>query len=239
MRTTLLALALASGCSAVSSAAPRVPGGGTRIYAGDVFGTDGTPMFRYTRDSRVQGDSWTSVHTSRTAQDGRLVVTQLAEHDESYKLHRYVEDHQQLGVRSEVVADGADTLVYTSHKDGRARRRTEHLRAPAVTGPTLFGFVATHWEQLSSGEKMPVQFVVAERRRSYRFTLVMAKAADEHTTVTMRATSPILRLSIPPMRMTFDSETHAIVRYEGRIPPRWEGSSVDARVEYQHVAPYR
>jgi len=196
-------------------------------------------MFRYTRDSRVQGDSWTSVHTSRTVQDGQLVVTQAAEHDASYNLHRYIQDHQQLGIRSEVVADGTDTLVYTSHEGGRVRRRTEHLSAPAVTGPTLFGFVAAHWGRLSSGEKMPVQFVVAERRRSYRFTLKLAETRDEHTVITMRASSPVLRLSIPPMRMTFDSETRAIVRYEGRIPPRWEGRPVDARVEYEHVAPYR
>lgn len=196
-------------------------------------------MFRYTRNIGTQGDAWTSVHISRTARDGHVVVSQAAEHDPSYALRRYVEDHHQLGIRSEVVADGADGLAYTTHRRGRVRRRTERLRAPAVTGPTLFGFVAAHWDRLRSGEAIAVQFVVAERRRSYRFVLTMTNDAAPHAEVTMRANSPLLRLSVPPMRMTFDSETHTIVRYEGRIPPRWEGRPVDARVEYHHAAPYR
>ncbi len=196
-------------------------------------------MFRYTRDSRVDGDSWTSVHTSHNARTGQFVVAQAAEHDASYTLHRYVEDHQQIGMRSEVVAHGASTLTYTTHAGSRVRHRTERLRAPAVTGPTLFGFVRTHWEQLQSGQPMPVQFVVAERRRSYGFSLRMTESLNETTVVTMRANSPLLRLSVPTMRMTFDSNSRTIIRYEGRIPPRWEGRSVDARVEYEHVAPYR
>ena len=239
MRTMLLALAFATGCSTVSPAPARVPSGGTRIYVGNVFGTEGTAMFRYTRDSRVQGDTWTSVHTSRSVPDGQLVVAQAAEHDASYRLHRYVEDHEQLGIRSEVIAEGTDSLAYTRHKGGRVRRRTEHLRAPAVTGPTLFGFVATHWDRLHSGEKVPVQFVVAERGRSYAFTLEMTEPGSEFTVVAMRASRPLLRLSIPTMQMTFHTATRAIVRYEGRIPPRWEGRAVDARVEYEHIAPYR
>lgn len=196
-------------------------------------------MFRYTRNSRVQGDTWTSVHTSRNARDGQVVVAQAAEHDPSYALRRVVEDHQQLGIHSEVVVDGAGRLAYTTHRRGRVRHRTERLRAPAVTGPTLFGFVATHWDRLRSGEEIAVQFVVAERRRSYGFVLTMTSNAAPNSEVTMRANSPLLRLSISPMRMTFDSETHTIVRYEGRIPPRWEGRPVDARVEYQHAAPFR
>ena len=239
MRTTLLALALATGCSTVSVAPPLVPEGGTRIYTGSVFGPEDEPMFRYTRDSEVDGESWTSTHTSHSVADGQRVVAQAAEHDASYALNRYVEDHRQLGIRTEVVAKGPDTLVYTSHERGRVRHRNERLRAPAVTGPTLFGFVVTHWDQLRAGDEMPVQFVVAERRRSYAFTLKMAETADEHSVVTMRASSPLLRLSIPPLRMTFDSDTRAIIRYEGRIPPRWKGRAVDARVEYEHVAPYR
>lgn len=239
MRTTLLALALATGCSTASTPAPEVPGGGERIYVGNVFGPGDAQMFRYTRDSRMGGGGLTSIHRSHNAEDGELVVAQAAEHDVSYALHRYVEDHRQLALRTEVVAKGTDALVYTSHQRGRVRRRTERLRAPAVTGPTLFGFVVTHWDRLRSGQELRVQFVVAERRRSYAFTLSMADSDQEHTIVTMRASSPFLRLSIPPMRLTYDSDTRAIVRYEGRIPPRWKGRSVDARVEYDHVAPYR
>lgn len=239
MRTTLLALALATGCSTASTAVPQVPSGGTRIYKGNVFGPEDTQIFRYTRDSRVDAAGRTSIHRSHDVQNGRLVVAQAAEHDSVYALQRYVEEHRQLGTTSEVVVEGGKTVAFTTHERGRTRHRTERVRAPLVTGPTLFGFVAAHWDRLNSGEPMPVRFVVAERRRSYAFTLTMDPSADENTIVTMRASSPIVRLSVPPMRMTFDSKTQAITRYEGRVPPRWENRAVDARVEYEHAAPYR
>lgn len=239
MRTTLLTLALATGCSTVSPAAPVVRSGGTRIYMGNVFGADGTQMFRYTRDSQVNGPVRSSIHRSYDAEDGQLVVAQVAEHDASFELDRYVEDHGQLGILSEVVVEDGKTLAFTTHKDGRTRYRTERLRAPVVTGPTLFGFVSAHWDQLSSGEAIAVRFVVAERRRSYAFTLKMAPSASGQTVVTMHGDSLIVRLSTPAMHMTFDSRTRTITRYEGRIPPRWKGRPVDARVEYEHDAPYR
>ncbi len=238
MRMTLLALVLA-GCSTASSAVPTVPSGGTRVYEGSVYGPEGTPMFRYTRDSRTGGRAWTSIHRSVRADDGEPVVVQAAEHDASYALHRYVEDHQQLGVRSEVVVLDGGTVIFESHERGRVRRRSEPLRAPVVTGPTLFGFVSTRWDRLRRGEVIEVRFVVAERRRSYAFTLTMAPSQSDRTVVTMRASSPFVRRSVPPMRMTFATGTRTIVRYEGRIPPRWKGRQVDARVEYEHVSPYR
>ncbi len=230
----LTAFLLAVGCAQAPRAVPTAPGGGTRIYTGEVLDSRGVPMFRYTRSST---EHW-SIDRSFDADTNALVVAQAARHDASYTLHEYVEHHLQLGVRSVVSSPDPDHLEYTTEKGHRVRHHTERIDAPAVTGPTLFGFVLTHWEPLGRGEAIEVRFIVAERRRSYRFILRMS-TAEGRATVEMRPRSWLLRRSIAPIRMHFDPRTRAILAYEGRIPPRKDGHPVDARVEYRHEAEFR
>jgi len=227
----LAGLLLAAGCAQAALAMPTVPGGGTRIYTGEVLDSQGVPIFRYTRSSTGR---W-SVHRSFDANTHGLVVTQAARHDRAYVLQQYVEDHVQLGLRSVVSSPDPDHLAYTTQQGRRIRHRTERIDAPAVTGPTLFGFVVTHWDRLARGEAIEVRFIVAERRRSYRFILRMPEPA----TVEMRPRSRILQRSIAPICMLFDARTRTILAYEGRIPPRKDGRPVDARVEYRHEADFR
>ena len=231
----LAAFLLAAGCAQAPLAMPTVPDGGTRIYTGEVLDSQGVPMFRYTRSST---EHW-SIHRSFDADTNALVVAQAARHDHAYTLRQYVEDHVQLGLRSVVSSPAPDHLEYTTLDGHRVRHRTERIDAPAVTGPTLFGFILTHWDRLARGEALEVRFVVAERRRSYRFVLRMREPADGRTTVEMRPRSWILRRSIAPIRMHFDPRTRSILAYEGRIPPRKGGRPVDARVEYRHEASFR
>lgn len=235
----LLLLTLAAGCARPPSQIPTVPDGGTRIYSAEVLGPDGAPMFRYTRDSRVDGPQRTSIHRSYDASTRTLVVEQAAEHDAAYTLHRYVENHLQLGARSVVTAPAPGRLDYTTSEGGRTHHRSERIDAPAVTGPTLFGFVRTHWDQLERGEAIEIRFVVAEKRRSVPFVLRMSAPSRGRAVVEMRPRSALLRLALAPMRLLFDSETRAVLQYEGRIPPRRNGRPVDARVVYRHESDFR
>ncbi len=236
---TLTALCLLAGCATTTREVPTVPEGGMRIYAGEVHAAAGTHLFHYTRSSIDRGRGWTSVHRSYDATTDDLLVAQAADHDAAYVLHRYVEHHQQLGIRSLVTAPDAEHLAYTSVRGARTRHRTERIDAPAVTGPTLFGFVRTHWDRLERGESIVIRFVVAERRRSYPFVLRMSPPANGRTTVQMRPRAPLLRLTIPPMHMRFDTQTRTILEYEGRVPPRHEGQPVDGRVHYRHASNFR
>lgn len=239
MRTTLVALTLLFGCTVPAHTAPVVPQAPHRIYVGSVSRAQGPPIFRYTRDVDLRGDTQLSVHRSYAAADGELVVAQAAEHDGDYALHRYVETHRQLGVTSGVRVTDEGALEFSTHRQGRTRTRSEPARAPAVVGPTLFGFVSRHWADLAEGSTVQVRFVVAERRRSYPFTLRMETSSERPTVVVMTANNPLLRMSVRPMRMTFDPRTRTIVRYEGRVPPRWNKRPLDARVDYEHTAQYQ
>ncbi|MEM6291137.1 MAG: hypothetical protein AAGA54_07720 [Myxococcota bacterium] len=237
MRTLLLGAVLLLGCAATPTV--PLPTARTRIYVGYAYGPgEATPAFRYTRDSGRNGPTLRSVHRSH-ARDGTVVVEQAAIHDAQYQLRRAVEHHHERGVQAEITVEPDGTLQFTRVRNGRVQRRRERASAPAVVGPTLFGFTAAHWDALASGTAVPLRFVVAEDRRSYAFTLRMTASDDDTTTIQMRADAWLVRRLVPPMTLTFDTRSRTIVRYEGRIPPRYQGRPLDARVEYEHAAPYR
>ena len=239
MRAILIALLLATGCAEATRAIPTVPDGGNPIYAGNVYDARGHAIFRYTRSSVAEGARWTSIHRTFDTTTQALVVAQAARHDPSYALREYVEDHLQLGIRSVVYSPDPDHLQYTTQTGERIRHRSERIDAPAVTGPTLFGFVRAHWERLEGGETIEVRFVVAERRRSYAFELRMFAAEGGRTTVEMLPRSRMLRASMAPIRMHFEPRRRTILAYDGRIPPRKDRRPVDAHVEYRHRAAFR
>ncbi len=236
MRRALLGLLFASACATAPSDF-TLPTGGRVVYEGTVFGAGDDPVFLYTRSSAASGPHLTSVHSSREHASGDVVVEQAAEHSTAYALQRAVEHHRQLGVRSEAVVDGHQIRMTTS-RNGRTRSRTERLRAPAVVGPTLFGFILSNWEALADGQVLDVRFVVPEERRTYGFRLRMQQEM-KIATVAMDARSAVVRAFVPPMRITFDAESRAVVRYEGWVPPRLDGRRLEARVEYEHHGGYR
>ncbi len=230
----LLAL---GGCAAsVPAAPPALPEHPAQlVYRGQVFVND-QPGFMYTRTSDHTGPTWISTHRSHSVDDGEEVVAQRAEHSPDYALVRYHETHAQHGTSSQGAVSSGGRLRLQTERDGRTKTRVESLRAPAVTGPTLFGFIAHHWDRLRAGEAVDVRFVVAERTRTYGFRLRWESSTPHVTTITMRATRLLVRASVPPMRFTFDTRNRRIIRYEGRIPPVLQGRAVDARVEYEHLS---
>lgn len=234
-----LVLACAVGCSAARSPStepPRATPVAHTIYRGAVFAPDGRQLFRYTRSAEQHGDSQTSSHITHDVRDQEPLVVQHAKHSLDYALQSFHEVHVPRGIQSTgTVLEGGRLHIETRSR-GRTRTRTERHAEPFVVGPTLFGFVAAHWEPLVAGEVVDVRFVVTDRGRSYPFRLRHERTTEGHTTISMTARSLFVRMSVPPMRMTFETASRRIVRYEGRIPPQHEGKAVDARVEYEHVA---
>ena len=79
--------------------------------------------------------------------------------------------------------------------------------------------------------------------RSYRFRLALSALEDDRATFQIVATSPLVRMAVAPMNITFFRETRAVIRYAGPVPPlRSQGGrlrALDAVVEYQHHALYQ
>lgn len=201
---------------------------GTHVYDGSVvpMGAD-APAFRYERWVRDEGASTQSTHATYDA-SGALVVVQRASHDEQYRLRRFEELHDQTGAVNTVEVDDDGSLHFTRRRGGQLETASEGPGAPVVVGPTLFGFVRRHLDQLTKGEVIEVRFAAADRGKSYAFELSCANA--DGSVVRFAPKSALVRLAIAPMFITFEGA--GLLRYEGRVPPRLDGDAFDARVDY-------
>lgn len=215
---------------------------GTLVYDGAVRplgpGND-APVFTYERRVRDEHGLQRSTHLTHDA-DGAMPIAISATHTSEYELVEVEQIHGQTGVvgHARMLDDGRLELVRV--QGGRTTRRVERVDAPVVAGPTLFGWALAHWDALVGGAQLRVRFAAIDAARSYGFELRLL-AQDEATTVlSFRATSPLVRAAVPPMRLVFDTRTRAILRYEGRVPPMLAGAHglhpLDARVDYTFAA---
>ena len=101
---------------------------------------------------------------------------------------------------------------------------------------TLFGAILHRWDVLADGAIERVHFAVVERARTYPFDLRLEHRDDETTTFVLVSPSPLVRASVPPMRVVFASHSRLPLRFEGRVPPvdpaRARPRPFDGRVDY-------
>lgn len=245
----------AAGCGTLATALPdpsratleqlaRTPNtAGPRVYDGAVRPLDaadgGAPVFTYQRRVRVGGGLQHSTHLTHD-RAGAVAVAIVASHTLGYELVEVEQIHAQTGVIGHARMLDGDRLELVRTRGGRTTRRVEHVDAPVVVGPTLFGWALAHWAELVAGERLRVRFAAIDDARSYGFELRLL-ARDESTTVlSFRPTSPLVRAAVPAMRLVFDTRTKAILRYEGRVPPMLASAHglrpLDARVDYTFAA---
>ena len=214
---------------------------GQAIYEGSVFALDGrtTPLFRYERRVQPVAGGLKSTHITFDPA-GKVVVTQSATHSDAYELTRAEMVHGQTGVSGSVQANG-DQLTFTLVEGGTSSVATERATAPVVSGPTMFGYIVTHWDELMRGEALPIRFAIIERQETIGFTLDRIPAAPGRTAIRMRASNWLMRLAVPSTAFEFDTATRKIIEYIGRVPPmeviNGGLKTLDARVSYEFKAP--
>ncbi len=214
--------------------------GATRVYEGQVRPRgkpSAPPIFRYERWEHNAGEARVSTHVTFAPTDAVPVLVHEATHDDAFGLMGLRAWDRTRGVTGKMTMT-AEGAVFERTRRGRTRTRLERNRTPLVFGPTLIGWARAHWRELASGSPLIVHFAVVEDLRSYRFELRMTEqnTTAATTTVTLRATGPLTRVMVRPMRMVFDSSTREITGYHGRVPPRRPGGgALDADVTYSHT----
>jgi hypothetical protein len=160
-------------------------------------------------------------------------------------LRRFDAANRQQGYSGSVVVSREGRhLAFTLVRDGKVQTASEDVQHPVVSGPSLHGFILQHWDRLAAGEKVPVRMIILSRLESYGIDIRRQRDADGRTTFQLTPSNLLVRLVVAPLAVTFDSATHNVVRYEGRVPPmKAEGAKLvdlDARVDYtMNVPVYR
>jgi hypothetical protein len=246
---------LAAGCSAprpgtlspearrTMTAAQESPSStGNQVYEGRVHALDSrpAPLFRYERRVQTVQQDVVSTHVTYDP-TGAVVVIQSAAHTPKYELVRADLIHGQTGVTASAEV-AARNIVFTSNQGGRISTRSEQLRDPVVSGPTLFGYILAHWDELTRGASLPVRFAVLERNETIGFTLELVESSTQgRTVIRMKPSSLLVRMAISPTFFEFETATRKILEYTGRVPPlesvNGRLQTLDARVTYGFVAP--
>ncbi|HJZ73737.1 MAG TPA: hypothetical protein VKE51_18475 [Vicinamibacterales bacterium] len=214
---------------------------GEQIYEGRVYALDGRtdPLFRYERRVVDAGTAVTSTHITHDP-SGAVVVVQSAVHSRSYALQRADLIHRQTGTSASVVVANGEA-AFTLNDGERERTSHERVADPVVAGPTMFGFILAHWNELVSGAPLPIRFAVLERGESLGFVLDRVDGPEGLTVIRMKPTSVLVRLAVAPTYFQFDTASRQILEYTGRVPPLERSgdrlTTLDGRVAYTFRAP--
>jgi hypothetical protein len=241
-----MTLFAASGAGANAQPLPAIPAG-VPIYEGAVFtlrSPGSTPLFRYERRVADTASGLTAAHVTRDP-EGDVIIVESARVTPAYALERFDASNRQLGYSGSVVVspDGRH-LQYRLEQHGKVTTANEEVRDPVVSGPSLHGFILAQWDTLAAGQAVPVRMIVMTKLQTYGFEIRRAAQADGRTTFSITPSSLLVRLAVPPLAVVFDTTTHHVVRYEGRVPPMQTVGGklrdLDARVDYtMAVSAYR
>ena len=216
---------------------------GELIYRGATFAQNasgGQPLFRYERRIATTTTGLEAAHLTRDPSQ-KLIISESAQFDGRYALQRFKVQNLQLGFSGEVQvsADGRQ-LKYSLNDNGTLSTAEEKIDTPALTGPTTFGFILAHWNELMAGKTLPVRFVVLKEKTSYSFDIRADGVANGQATFVLTASSWVVRRFLAPLRVVFNADDKTVVRYEGRVPPMQSVAdklvNLDARVDYTPVA---
>ena len=224
---------------------------GELVYRGTVFAQDPTSaghLFTYERRVAHTADKLEVATHITHAPDGEVIIAEVASFAAGYALQRFDATNKQLGHSGSVVlSNGGRHLEYRLLDKGKLSTASEDVDSPVVSGPSLHGFILSHWESLALGEPLPVRMIVLAKKQTYGFDIRRIesdRAEVGRTSYSITPSSWIVRLAIKPLSVTFDNATRNVVRYEGRVPPMREIedrlTTLDARVNYtMAMAAYR
>ncbi|WP_372825241.1 hypothetical protein [Polaromonas sp.] len=215
---------------------------GDLIYRGATFAqgaTGGEPLFRYERRIATTPMGLEAAHLTRDPKQ-KLIIAESAQFNARYELQRFNVQNQQSGYSGEVQvsADGRQ-LQYSLNDNGTLSTAEEKIDAPALTGPSTFGFILAHWSELAAGRTLPVRFIVLKEKTSYGFDIRAERAANGQAAFILTPSNWLIRRFIAPLHVVFEVSSKTAVRYEGRVPPMQSVAGklvdLDAQVDYTPV----
>jgi len=210
------------------------------IYNGYVYSlkeSSSEPNYRYQRT--VLGKGYKDIFSHITySLDGEVVLAQIAETDQDYKLRHFKSIDRLSGINATMRYIHDNKLEFAVHKGELTKITHENPSLPLVAGPTLFGFILKNWDDLKSGLTIPFAFVLIERGETMRFEAKYGESNNEFDTIIIQTKNPFIRLLVAPMKIVFAKDTRQPIRYIGRVPVMLQKNdsltAFDARVEYHY-----
>ncbi|MDX1957733.1 MAG: hypothetical protein SFU98_04120 [Leptospiraceae bacterium] len=218
---------------------------GKLIYIGDVYPLgliNAEQAFTYERRVKEIEGGLLATHITRDA--GRnIIVVQIAKYSSNYELKEFESIHKQTGITAKMKIEGNKIQYIVKDSFGTLSTSEEEILEPIAVGPTLFGMISSHWDELEKGSEFILRFAVAEEKQTYRFSVKKILSNKTIARFEMKATNPIIGLFISPFIFEYDTEKRTILTYKGRVPPMrtidGKLQALDAKVFYTYFSSYR
>lgn len=221
---------------------------GAMTYRGVVFArasapeTSTAPLFTYERRVRDCGNGLTTAaHITRNPA-GEVIISEQATFTSAYGLKRFEATNRQLGYSGQaVLSEDGQRISFSLLQGGKVTQATEEVSAPVVAGPSLHGFILSHWDTLATGSAIRVRLIVMDRKETYGFDIRELPRVAGKTSFVITPSSWLVRWMVAPLIVRFDSTNRQLLRYEGVVPPMLsvDGTlkTLDARVDYTMAMP--
>ena len=230
--TGLDPLLLADSVPASPGIVPESP----KVLTASIYSQDGGArqlLYRFKRVAEKSGPTLT-VLCEYTYPDGRLAARERVTYQAGSLRTYELEELQTGGAGSARVAPDAKNparstiaFQYAATPSSRARSdlRHEPLSENTMVNDMVGSFLASHWEQLRTGQAVRCQCVVVPRRETLGFSFKTDSESKwrgkDVLILKMRPTNPFLWALVDPLYFTVEKEPpHRVLQYVGRTTPK-------------------
>jgi len=222
--------------ASTNTTAPPLKYEAPSLLTGTIYAKDSGQkkvLFHFNRAATRAGSKITVVRDF-TYPDGKMAARERAMYDGD-DLVSYSLEELQIGaagsatIRREPGNPLKGTMAFEYTKDvasgAKPKTSTEALRSDTLIGDMVGPFLASHWAELVSGQKMKCRYVVVPGRETVGFAFV----EESQTTyqgrraviVRMEATSPIIARLVDPLYFTVEADRpHRVLCFVGRMTPK-------------------
>lgn len=185
----------------------------TGAYEGRAYQPDDTiPAYFEAYRLRLTGNQPLHARTEYRDREGRVIAVRTLDFssDPWSPAYRFVDRRTRYEERAEPTDSGV-RLFLRAVADEAPKQRLLRVPEPFVIDGGFSRFLQSHWDSLSAGARLQVNFVAVSRMSWYAFEAWL----DDSAVVVARPRNPALRLFVEPVRFTYDPATRRLVGYEG------------------------
>jgi len=212
-------------CSAVA--------GPIRSARGEAYGNDGRLLFIQTHYWYADGAGEPRGFTLYSCPDGHAFARRASDYGTHPDTPDFALEIAPTGYREGVRGEGAQRVVYVQRRSGRPE---QDAPLPGAEHPVIDdgfnAYAAAHWDALTSGQKVPIEYLVPSRHRFYHFRIVKVDDANpDELRLRMQFDFWFGRF-LPHVYVVYDTASRHLIRYEGISNIRdGNGDNVHVRIE--------
>jgi len=141
---------------------------------------------------------------------GELIAEKRVRYEESPEVPSFEMTDFRIGLREGAEVEAGNVVLFSGPSEERVRRRKVQRPRIAVVDAGFDAFMRDNFDAVVAGDKVEFEFAVPALRRFFRFELVpqgdVSYQGERALRVEMRPASPILRLLVDPIDLTYSPD---------------------------------